>query len=314
MADILSYPSLKEMKLAEFKKAFKEKSQWRKAKAAIFLIDYKLGSKKVPVAIPLRKVADLKSLVKEIKKDGHPNPKIAGGSVKIVKIKGETQVHFTRTQGGYDVNALSTKVSPLFTQLLKFEFSAQIGVEKVDQPTEQSNDSDALSSKESAPTSTTDNQKQTENSNNSQKKGDNSQKEGNSTENSSQTDASNNSLENILPIFNQIKGSLGGDVKSIIDRFRKKDNRMQDQFLLKDVAADMQTFFDSFKVLDKVGQKKMTAAKTKFVKYYKTIHQVKKQLSKIDIPPQSDEEIDQMIARIEKKAETLIQKAANTSD
>jgi hypothetical protein len=46
MAEELSLDVLPEMKRADYIKAFKNKASWKKAKAVIFLVDYKLEGKK----------------------------------------------------------------------------------------------------------------------------------------------------------------------------------------------------------------------------------------------------------------------------
>lgn len=123
MAATLTYDLLKEMKFAEFKKAFKEKTQWKKAEAAVFLLDYKIGPKKLAVAIPLRKITGLKALVKQIKGDKHPNQKLLAGAINMTKTSEGLQVNFSPTLGAYSTEELPSKIAPLFKQLLKYNFS-----------------------------------------------------------------------------------------------------------------------------------------------------------------------------------------------
>jgi hypothetical protein len=80
----LTIESLKEMNKADYIKAFKNKSLWKKAKAVIFLIDYKLDGKKNVVAIPFLKEADMKAKMKEIKKNKiHLMKKTGGGVINV---------------------------------------------------------------------------------------------------------------------------------------------------------------------------------------------------------------------------------------
>jgi hypothetical protein len=69
MAEELQLDSLKEIKKADYVKAFKNKAVWKKAKAVIFLVDYKLEGKKTTIAIPFKKEAEMKSEMKRLKKE-----------------------------------------------------------------------------------------------------------------------------------------------------------------------------------------------------------------------------------------------------
>jgi hypothetical protein len=69
MALELSLDSIKDMKKAEYIKAFKNKAAWKKAKAAIFLVDYKLEGKKAVIAIPFKKENEMKLEMKRLKKN-----------------------------------------------------------------------------------------------------------------------------------------------------------------------------------------------------------------------------------------------------
>jgi len=66
MPDLLSLDALAEMKKADYIKAFKNKAVWKKATATIILTDYKLAGKKMTLAIPFKKVADMKREMKRL--------------------------------------------------------------------------------------------------------------------------------------------------------------------------------------------------------------------------------------------------------
>jgi hypothetical protein len=84
MAEELSIDSLKEMKKADFVKAFKNKAAWKKAKAVIVMVDYKLDGKKTTVAIPFKKEAEMKAEMKRMKQEKiHPLKKSGGGLVTV---------------------------------------------------------------------------------------------------------------------------------------------------------------------------------------------------------------------------------------
>ncbi|BDS12870.1 hypothetical protein [Aureispira anguillae] len=282
MAEILSYDLLKEMKFAEFKKAFKEKTQWKKAKAAIFLIDYKMGTKKLPIAIPLRKTTALKGLIKQIKADKHPNQKLAAGFIKMVKTKDGPQLNFSLTSGGYAAEALEAKVATLFKQLLKFNFI----VETTATVTEEEEDT--------APNSATSDSATLP-------------KEKNAAPHSPSSDSTND-LKAILSLFNQVKGDLKQEVKGIIKRFKSKNNHLKDAYVLDDVTNNIQRFMNQYAQLPPIAQKKLAAAKQKIEQQDLVLKKLSHQLSQIDIVPQSEEEVDWAITNIEKKIQDLLQK------
>ena len=86
MAEELSRDSVKDMKKAEYIKAFKNKAAWKKAKAVILLVDYKLEGKKAVIAIPFKKENEMKLEMKRLKKDKlHLLKKSGGGSISITK-------------------------------------------------------------------------------------------------------------------------------------------------------------------------------------------------------------------------------------
>jgi len=119
MAEELSIDGLKDMKKAEFVKAFKNKAQWKKAKAVILFVDYKLEGKKTTVAIPFKKVAEMKIEVKRIKKDKlHPMKKSVGGIFSLENegeegIKAKIEI----THGGVKPEILQTKAEDLFGRI-----------------------------------------------------------------------------------------------------------------------------------------------------------------------------------------------------
>lgn len=127
MAASLSYEAIKEMKFADYKKAFKEKSQWRKAKALIILMDYKLGSRKSPIVLPLRRPNQLKPLLKQIKADKHPTQKMAAGLLGMKKGENGPEMTFQKTHGGCALETIEGKVKPLVKQILKCGFVAEQG-------------------------------------------------------------------------------------------------------------------------------------------------------------------------------------------
>jgi hypothetical protein len=119
MAEELSIDGLKGMKKAEFVKAFKNKPQWKKAKAVILFVDYKLEGKKTTVAIPFKKVAEMKLEVKRIKKEKlHPMKKSVGGIFSLENegeegIKAKIEI----THGGVKPEILQTKAEDLFGRI-----------------------------------------------------------------------------------------------------------------------------------------------------------------------------------------------------
>jgi hypothetical protein len=84
MADELTLESLEGMGKADYIKAFKNKAVWKKAKAAIFLVDYKLDGKKTVIALPFKKESEMKMKMKEIKKTKkHVLKKTGGGLITV---------------------------------------------------------------------------------------------------------------------------------------------------------------------------------------------------------------------------------------
>ena len=119
MATSLSLDALAEMKKAEFLKAFKNKAVWKKAKAAIILVDYKLDGKKTTVAVPFKKVADMKQEVKRLKAEKLHLLKKTAGCLLTLK-KGEDGLPLFEANirlGGIAPELLEAKVSELFSKI-----------------------------------------------------------------------------------------------------------------------------------------------------------------------------------------------------
>jgi hypothetical protein len=119
MAEELSLDSIKEMKKAEFIKAFKNKAAWKKAKAVIILVDYKLEGKKAVIAIPFRKENEMKLEMKRLKKEKlHVLKKSGGGTIQIeVGADGEREAKIELGIGGLKPELLLLKASPLFERI-----------------------------------------------------------------------------------------------------------------------------------------------------------------------------------------------------
>ena len=125
MAEELSLDSIKEMKKADFIKAFKNKAAWKKAKAVIFLVDYKLEGKKAVIAIPFKKENEMKLEMKRLKKEKlHLLKKSGGGTIVIDKnAEGEREATIELIMGGLKPELLQLKASPLFDKI-KVKLSA----------------------------------------------------------------------------------------------------------------------------------------------------------------------------------------------
>ena len=115
----LTIESLKDMNKAEYIKAFKNKSLWKKARAVIFLLDYKLDGKKNVIAVPFLKEAEMKAKMKEIKKNKtHLMKKTGGGIINVendgpegLKAKVELKV------GGLAAEILQNRAVELFERI-----------------------------------------------------------------------------------------------------------------------------------------------------------------------------------------------------
>jgi len=125
MAEELSLDGIKDMKKAEFIKAFKNKAAWKKAKAVIFLVDYKLEGKKAVIAIPFKKENEMKLEMKRLKKEKlHLLKKSGGGTIVIDKnADGDREATIELIMGGLKPELLQLKASPLFEKI-KVKLSA----------------------------------------------------------------------------------------------------------------------------------------------------------------------------------------------
>ncbi len=119
MAEELSLDTVKDMKKAEYIKAFKNKAAWKKAKAVILLVDYKLEGKKAVIAIPFKKENEMKLEMKRLKKDKlHLLKKSGGGSISITKAAdGVAELSVELNIGGLKPELLLLKASPLFEKI-----------------------------------------------------------------------------------------------------------------------------------------------------------------------------------------------------
>jgi hypothetical protein len=125
MAEELSLDGIKDMKKAEFIKAFKNKAAWKKAKAVIFLVDYKLEGKKAVIAIPFKKENEMKLEMKRLKKEKlHLLKKSGGGTIVIDKnADGDREATIELIMGGLKLELLQLKATPLFEKI-KVKLSA----------------------------------------------------------------------------------------------------------------------------------------------------------------------------------------------
>ena len=119
MAEELSLDGIKDMKKADFIKAFKNKAAWKKAKAVILLVDYKLEGKKAVIAIPFKKENEMKLEMKRLKKEKlHLLKKSGGGTIVIEKnADGEREAKIEINIGGLKPELLLLKASPLFEKI-----------------------------------------------------------------------------------------------------------------------------------------------------------------------------------------------------
>jgi hypothetical protein len=119
MAEELSLDSIKDMKKADFIKAFKNKAAWKKAKSVIILVDYKLEGKKAVIAIPFKKENEMKLEMKRLKKEKlHILKKSGGGTIKIeVGADGQREAKIELGIGGLKPELLLLKASPLFGKI-----------------------------------------------------------------------------------------------------------------------------------------------------------------------------------------------------
>ena len=145
MADELTLESIKDMNKAEYIKAFKNKSLWKKANAVIFLVDYKLDGKKTCIAIPFRKEAEMKMKIKEIKKDKFHLMKKTGGGIITVENDGPEglKAKVELKLGGLAPEFLQLKGEELFDRI-KATLEVKIAADAEMEPAEGGPDSDTL--------------------------------------------------------------------------------------------------------------------------------------------------------------------------
>jgi hypothetical protein len=142
MADELTLDSIKDMNKADYIKAFKNKALWKKANAAIFLVDYKLEGKKICIAIPFKKETEMKLEMKRLKKDKlHLLKKSGGGTISVendgpegLKAKVELKL------GGLVPELLQMKGEALFDKI-KATFEVLIAADAEMEPAESTTDS-----------------------------------------------------------------------------------------------------------------------------------------------------------------------------
>jgi hypothetical protein len=119
MSEELQLDSLKEIKKADYVKAFKNKAVWKKAKAVIFLVDYKLEGKKTTIAIPFKKEAEMKSEMKRLKKEKLHLMKKSGGGLISFENEGEDgmKAKVELLFGGLKPELLQAKGNDLFGRI-----------------------------------------------------------------------------------------------------------------------------------------------------------------------------------------------------
>jgi len=119
MADELNLESLEGMAKADYIKAFKNKTLWKKATAVIFMVDYKLDGKKTVIALPFKKEAEMKLKMKEIKKNKtHFMKKTGGGVIKVENDGPEgLSANVELKLGGLKAEILQAKAEELFGKI-----------------------------------------------------------------------------------------------------------------------------------------------------------------------------------------------------
>jgi hypothetical protein len=107
------------MKKADYIKAFKNKAAWKKAKAVIFLVDYKLEGKKAVIAIPFKKENEMKLEMKRLKKEKlHLLKKSGGATIEILVAEdGSREARIELVIGGLKPELLILKATPLFEKI-----------------------------------------------------------------------------------------------------------------------------------------------------------------------------------------------------
>jgi hypothetical protein len=118
MAEELLIDNLKDMKKAEFIKAFKNKPQWNKAKAVIVFVAFKLDGKKTTVAIPYKKESEMKADMKRVKKEKiHLFKKSGGGRISFDMGDEGNVANIELTVGGLKPELLQSEGEELFEKI-----------------------------------------------------------------------------------------------------------------------------------------------------------------------------------------------------
>ena len=110
------FNELKELKLAQYKKTHLKPALFKKSKAAIIFVDYKLAGKKIPcVIIPFKKGAIAAKTFKDVKKNKEHFLKKTGlASVEFTTTDdGKTLVTVEIKKGGLGAETLTAKASKL---------------------------------------------------------------------------------------------------------------------------------------------------------------------------------------------------------
>ena len=118
MAEELSIDDLKDMKKADFIKAFKNKPLWNKAKAVIVFVAFKLDGKKTTVAVPYKKESEMKADMKRVKKEKiHLFKKSGGGRISFDMGDEGLIANIELTVGGLKPELLQTEGEELFEKI-----------------------------------------------------------------------------------------------------------------------------------------------------------------------------------------------------
>ncbi len=119
MAVDLTLESLEGMSKSEYIKAFKNKTVWKKAKAVIFMVDYKLEGKKTVIALPFKKESEMKLKMREMKKNKtHLLKKTGGGFINVENDGPEGLMAFVElSYGGLKPEILQEKALELFGRI-----------------------------------------------------------------------------------------------------------------------------------------------------------------------------------------------------
>ena len=122
----LSLELLPSLKKAEYEKLFKKLVLWKKAKAVIFLQDYRLAGKKNMVAIPYKKAPEMIQAFKELKKDKfHPLKKTAAASFSVEPTAEGLLAKVEIRKGGLNGELIQSQMAEDFAKLgITLEFSA----------------------------------------------------------------------------------------------------------------------------------------------------------------------------------------------